>query len=122
MKLWNPKRSLRAPARDPVPDVAPGDLKSRLDRGDRILLLDVREPHEFRTGHLPGATSVPLGELPKHLGELDRDGEIVAYCRSGGRSARAARLLSDAGFRRVHNLAGGLLAWSEEVGPILRKA
>jgi sulfur-carrier protein adenylyltransferase/sulfurtransferase len=104
------------PACEPSRDLTVRELKARLDRGDRIVLLDVREPREFQAGHLPGAMPIPLGELAKRLGELDRESEIVAYCRSGGRSGRAASLLRAAGFRRVHNLSGGAIAWSEEVG------
>ncbi|MEZ5246116.1 MAG: rhodanese-like domain-containing protein [Acidimicrobiales bacterium] len=73
-------------------------------------LIDVREPSEFSEGTLPGATNIPLGELPSRLGELDTERRVVLLCRSGGRSANAAAFLANAGFADVVNLAGGMLA------------
>jgi adenylyltransferase/sulfurtransferase len=92
-------------------------LKARLEKGTPPLLLDVREAPEVELCRLPGAVHIPLGELPGRLDELARDGEIVAYCKMGGRSAYAAELLRRAGFARVMNLAGGIDAWAEEVDP-----
>lgn len=103
-----------------VPDIAPRELKARLDRGDDLLILDVREPHEYQICNL-GGHLIPLGELSKRVNELDRSREIVAHCRSGKRSSEAAEFLRSAGFRKVLNLKGGILAWSDEVDPSVPK-
>jgi molybdopterin/thiamine biosynthesis adenylyltransferase/rhodanese-related sulfurtransferase len=97
-----------------VPEIAPRELKSRLDRGDDIFILDVREPHEYQICNL-GGTLIPLGDLSKRVNELDSSREIVAHCRSGKRSAEAVEFLRRAGFRKIWNLKGGILAWSDEV-------
>ncbi len=101
----------------PDDEISARDLRARLDRGDDFLLLDVREPHEHALARIPGAHLIPLGELPSRLGELAGATDIVVHCRSGARSARAAKLLKQAGFPRVRNLAGGILAWSRDVDP-----
>src|SRR5580693_4860115 len=103
-----------------VPEIAPRDLKSRLDRGDDLFILDVREPHEYQICNLQG-TLIPLGELSRRVNELDSSREIVAHCRSGKRSAEAVEFLRNAGFRKVLNLKGGILAWSDEVDPSVPK-
>ncbi|HEV2490302.1 MAG TPA: molybdopterin-synthase adenylyltransferase MoeB [Candidatus Acidoferrales bacterium] len=97
-----------------IPEITPKELKSRLDRGDDIFILDVREPHEYQICNLRGYL-IPLGELPKRAGELDTSREIVAHCRSGKRSGEAVEFLMKAGFRKIANLKGGILAWSDEV-------
>lgn len=97
-----------------VPEIAPKELKARLDRGDDLFILDVREPHEFQICNL-GGYLIPLGELPRRVHELDSSREIVAHCRSGKRSAEAVDFLRKAGFRKILNLRGGILAWSDEV-------
>ncbi len=94
------------------------DLKRRLDQGDRILLLDVREPFEHKLVHL-NATLIPLRELEDRVSELDRGAEIVVYCHSGVRSARAASFLRSQGFRNVKNMTGGIDAWAREVDPAM---
>jgi sulfur-carrier protein adenylyltransferase/sulfurtransferase len=99
-----------------VPEITPTELKERLDRGDDLFILDVREPHEFQICNLNGHL-IPLGELSRRVHELDSSNEIVAHCRSGKRSAEAVDFLRKAGFRKVHNLHGGILAWSTEVDP-----
>lgn len=98
-------------------------LKELLDRGDAITLVDVRDPYEWDIGNLgpQGATMIPLGTLPDRYEEIDREGDIVVYCRSGARSARAADFLREQGFERVRNLDGGILAWSEEIDPSIPK-
>ncbi|MGQ9634635.1 MAG: molybdopterin-synthase adenylyltransferase MoeB [Bryobacteraceae bacterium] len=96
-------------------------LKDKLERGNRFLLLDVREQHEHQLCRLPGAVLIPMREVPKRLGELDRNQEIVVYCRSGARSAKIAQLLRANGFPRVRNLTGGILAWSDKVDPSVPK-
>src|SRR5215472_1615229 len=99
-----------------VPEITPRELKQRLDAGDDFYILDVREPHEFQICNLNGHL-IPLGELPRRVHELDSSHEIVAHCRSGKRSAEAVDFLRKAGFRKIHNLRGGILAWSTEVDP-----
>jgi molybdopterin/thiamine biosynthesis adenylyltransferase/rhodanese-related sulfurtransferase len=103
-----------------VPEITPRELKSRLDRGDDLFILDVREPHEFQICNLNGHL-IPLGELPRRVHELDSSREIVAHCRSGKRSAEAVDFLRKAGFRKILNLKGGILAWSDEVDPAVPK-
>jgi adenylyltransferase/sulfurtransferase len=103
-----------------VPEITPRDLKSRLDRGDDLFILDVREPHEFQICNLNGHL-IPLGELPRRVHELDSSREIVAHCRSGKRSAEAVDFLRKTGFRKILNLKGGILAWSDEVDPSVPK-
>src|SRR6267378_1885745 len=103
-----------------VPEITPRELKSRLDRGDDLFILDVREPHEFQICNLKG-NLIPLGELPRRVHELDSSREIVAHCRSGKRSAEAVDFLRKAGFRKILNLKGGILAWSDEVDPSVPK-
>ena len=103
-----------------VPEITPKELKERLDRGDDIFILDVREPHEYQICHI-GGHLIPLGDLPKRVSELDSSREIVAHCRSGKRSAEAAEFLRKAGFRKIFNLQGGILAWSDQVDPSVPK-
>jgi sulfur-carrier protein adenylyltransferase/sulfurtransferase len=109
---------------EPVPvagDIDPAEVKAKLDRGDRFTLIDVREPHEFQICRIPGSTLIPLGELPKRVGELDQNAEIVAHCKSGARSAKAVDFLKQAGFKYARNMKGGILAWSDKVDPSVPK-
>ncbi len=103
-----------------VPEIEPRELKARLDRGDDLFVLDVREPHEFQICNINGHL-IPLGELPRRAHELDSSREIVAHCRSGKRSAEAVDFLRKAGFRKIWNLKGGILAWSDQVDPSVPK-
>ena len=103
-----------------VPEITPKELKARLDRGDDLFILDVREPHEYQICNLRGYL-IPLGDLPRRASELDSSREIVAHCRSGKRSADAVDFLRQAGFRKIWNLKGGILAWSDEVDPKVPK-
>jgi|SRR5579862_104056 len=103
-----------------IPEITPRDLKSRLDKGDDLYILDVREPHEYDICNLNGHL-IPLGELPRRVHELDSSREIVAHCRSGKRSAEAVEFLQKAGFRKIWNLKGGILAWSDDVDPNVPK-
>jgi len=96
------------------------ELKQRLDRGDDLFILDVREPHEYQICNI-GGHLIPLGDLPRRVNELDTSKEIVAHCRSGVRSAKAVNFLRQAGFKKVHNLAGGILAWADRVDPSMPK-
>ena len=97
-----------------VPEITARELKERLDQGDDIFILDVREPHEYQICNLKGHL-IPLGELPRRVHELDSAREIVAHCKSGKRSAQAVDFLRQAGFRKIYNLRGGILSWSTEV-------
>ena len=103
-----------------VPEIQVEDLKRRLDAGDDLFVLDVREPHEYQICNINGYL-IPLGDLPKRVHELDSSREIVAHCRSGVRSAKAVAFLRQAGFKKVHNLAGGILAWADRVDPKMPK-
>jgi len=91
------------------------ELKERLDKGDKVFLLDVREPHEYSLAKIEGSVLLPLGELPSSFEKLDRDGEIVALCHMGMRSADAVGFLLQQGFTNVKNLVGGIEAWSVEI-------
>jgi sulfur-carrier protein adenylyltransferase/sulfurtransferase len=102
-------------------EISPVEVKEKLDRGDRFLLIDVREPHEWQICHIPQAKLIPLGELPKRVNELDSAVEIVAHCKSGMRSAKAVDFLKQAGFKKVKNMTGGILAWSDKVDPSVPK-
>lgn len=102
-------------------NLAPAELAAWLADPARPkpLLLDVREPWEFQTCHLPGARLVPMNELPARLHELDPDAEMVAICHHGTRSLHAAYFLARQGFERVHNLAGGVDAWARTIDPAM---
>jgi sulfur-carrier protein adenylyltransferase/sulfurtransferase len=114
-------RGEEAPAMtDGIPEITPVDLKARQDRGDDLFILDVREPHEYQICHLNGKL-IPLGELPRRVNELDSSREMVVYCRSGKRSADAIQFLQKAGFKKLWNLKGGTLAWSDQVDPSMPK-
>ena len=101
-------------------DIQVEELKKRLDAGEDLFVLDVREPHEYQICNI-GGHLIPLGDLPKRVNELDSSQEIVAHCRSGVRSAKAVDFLRQAGFKKVHNLAGGILAWADRVDPKMPK-
>ncbi|MCC6342126.1 MAG: molybdopterin-synthase adenylyltransferase MoeB [Bryobacterales bacterium] len=110
----------------PEPVAAGGEidavgLKELLDRNHDFVLIDVREPHEYQICRIPKARLIPLGELPKRVGELDPAAEYIIHCRSGVRSAKACVVLREAGFRSVRNMAGGILAWSDKVDPSVPK-
>ena len=93
------------------------ELKSELDRGDEVVIVDVREPQEFQINRLPGSILIPLGDLPKRYVELDPNANIVTQCKSGMRSAKAQDFLRSKGFTRVRNLTGGVLGWIDQVDP-----
>jgi adenylyltransferase/sulfurtransferase len=110
----------------PVPGAAEGEIdpvevKARIDRGDSFVLIDVREPHEYQICNIPYAKLIPLGEVPKRVNELNSADEIVVHCKSGMRSAKAADFLRQAGFKKVKNMKGGILAWSDKVDPSVPK-
>src|SRR5271155_3965802 len=103
-----------------IPQITPVELKRRLDAGDDLFVLDVREPHEYQIANL-GAKLIPLGDLPARVSELDSSREIVVHCKGGGRSQKAAEFLAQSGFKKLHNLAGGINAWSADVDPKIAK-
>lgn len=98
-------------------DIDAVQLAEQLDQGQPIHLLDVREPHELEISRLDGADLIPLGQLAARLSELDSAKQMVVFCKSGTRSARALELLASAGFRKVKNLKGGINAWARQVDP-----
>ncbi len=91
------------------------EVKRKIDRGENFVLVDVREPHEYRICNIPGAILIPLGEVAKRVAELDPEADIVVHCKSGVRSAKACGVLRGAGFKHVRNMKGGILAWSDKV-------
>jgi molybdopterin/thiamine biosynthesis adenylyltransferase/rhodanese-related sulfurtransferase/molybdopterin converting factor small subunit len=105
------------PASSGVPEVTVEELKSKLDRGDDVFVLDVREPNEYQICRIDGAALIPLGELPNRTAELDRSREMIVLCKMGGRSAKAVALLQERGFTNARNLKGGILAWIDRVDP-----
>jgi sulfur-carrier protein adenylyltransferase/sulfurtransferase len=104
-----------------VPTITATELKTKIDRKDQFVLVDVREPFEYDISRIPGSKLIPLGELPARLSELDSADDIVLHCKMGGRSAKALRILQEAGFRKLNNLQGGITAWSDEVDPTTPK-
>jgi adenylyltransferase/sulfurtransferase len=111
----------------PIDQMQVEELKRRIDAGENLVVLDVREPFEVEIANLnkakPGVKHVPLGDLGKRMGELEefRGSEIVVHCKLGGRSQKAAEQLQAAGFTKVHNLVGGITAWSEKIDPTVAK-
>ncbi|HSF67808.1 MAG TPA: rhodanese-like domain-containing protein [Nitrospiraceae bacterium] len=95
--------------------ISPRELRTRLDKGDKLVLVDVREEWEYALAKLDGSILIPLGTLPQSLARLDRNSEIIAICHHGMRSADATNFLLQQGFSNVKNLVGGIDAWSIEV-------
>jgi len=108
----------------PVPEgiwrLTAAALQELLARGERPLLVDVREDVEFDAGHLTGALHIPLGQLPQRLAEIDPQAQPVFICRSGGRSMTACQLALRANIRAPANLEGGMLAWAASIDPSIR--
>ena len=96
-------------------------LKAKLDRGDKFQFIDVREPHEYQIAKIPGATLIPLNDVPKRFSELDPEKETIVHCKMGGRSAKAVDFLRSQGFKHVKNMLGGITAWSDKVDPTVPK-
>ncbi|MBI2312157.1 MAG: VTT domain-containing protein [Betaproteobacteria bacterium] len=109
-----------------TPGMDVGELKRQLDAGDKVLVLDVRSPEEFagETGHIPGASNIPLASLPERFGELQaqREQPVCIVCRTDKRSAQAARLLHAHGFARLRIVRGGMIAWQKNALPVERGA
>lgn len=104
--------------RSDIPQLTPAEAKQKQAQG--AIMLDVREPSEWREGHIPGAVHIPLGALTARMRELDPSKEVVAVCRSGNRSMSAAKILTSSGFAQVSNLAGGMMGWSRQGHPVRR--
>src|SRR5581483_7395505 len=104
-------------------EITPQQLKERLDKGDKITIIDVREPHEWQIANLEkyGAKLIPLGTVPDRVHELNSADEIVVHCKMGGRSAKAYEFLKQAGFKKIQNLRGGITAWADTVDPSMPK-
>jgi adenylyltransferase/sulfurtransferase len=103
-----------------IPQISVKELKSRIDAGEDVLILDVREPYEYQIANI-GGKLIPQNDVPQRLAEIDRDREIVVQCRSGQRSQRIAEFLQQSGYQKVTNLAGGILAWADEIDPKMQK-
>ena len=103
-----------------VPQITVKELKHRMDAGEDVYILDVREPFEYQIANL-GGKLIPQNDVPQRLAEIDRNREIIVQCKSGGRSQRIAELLKQNGYERVSNLAGGILAWANEIDPSMKK-
>jgi adenylyltransferase/sulfurtransferase len=93
------------------------ELKQRLDRGDKVTILDVREPNEYQINRIAGSTLMPLGDVPRRYAELDPEADMVVHCKMGGRSAKAVEFLRSVGFKKALNLKGGILDWIDKVDP-----
>ena len=102
-----------------IPEITVSELKDKLDNGESINVLDVREQHEYDVANLGDVVArlIPLGDLPNRIDELDKSENFAVHCRSGARSAKAVQLLQESGFENVYNVKGGILAWSEEIDP-----
>lgn len=100
-------------------DVEPEKLKELLDGSAKFTLLDVREPYEYNICHIKNSTLIPVGTLPQHLREMDKNADIVVYCHTGARSSTAVRFMRNSGFKNVRNLRGGIEAWAERVDPAM---
>jgi len=103
-------------------EITATELKRRMDAGEDIQLIDVRQPDEYAFAKIDGAKLIPLGEVIKRMGEIDEKRETVVHCKMGGRSARAIEALQAAGYKgELKNLKGGITAWSNEVDPKVPK-
>jgi adenylyltransferase/sulfurtransferase len=115
-----PASERQSAVKNGIPQVSPKDLKKRIDAGENLFILDVREPFEYQIANI-GGVLIPQNDVAQRIGEIDRTREIVVQCKSGGRSQRIAEYLKQSGFPKVSNLAGGILAWSDEVDPKVPK-
>jgi sulfur-carrier protein adenylyltransferase/sulfurtransferase len=103
-----------------IPQMTVQELKQRRDAGEDVFVLDVREPYEYQIASI-GGTLIPMNQVPARLVEIDRNREIVVQCRSGARSQRVAEFLKAQGYANVKNLAGGILAWADQIDPNVQK-
>ncbi|MDQ3818200.1 MAG: rhodanese-like domain-containing protein [Acidobacteriota bacterium] len=103
-------------------EITATELKQRLDSGEEIQIIDVREPNEYAYARIPNSVHIPLGQILNRMSEIDPSREAVVHCKMGGRSARAIEALTRAGFQgKLVNLKGGITAWSDEVDPSVPK-
>ena len=109
------------PAASGLAELTAEELKKRIDRGEQVFILDVRNPEEYQICRIPGSVLLPLPALPQRFNELDRNREIVVHCKSGLRSQKAIQFLRQQGFTRLLNLKGGILAWADKVDPGMPK-
>ncbi|UUZ85773.1 rhodanese-like domain-containing protein [Paenibacillus sp. P26] len=93
--------------------ITPAELKKRLDQGEKLDIVDVREPEEVALGMIPGAVHIPLMEIPERLSEIPQNGETILVCRSGNRSSRAYEYLTAQGLKNLKNMTGGMLEWDK---------
>ncbi len=103
-----------------IPQISVQELKQRIDSGENLQIIDVRESFEYAIANI-GAKLIPLNDVPNRLGEIDRDREVIVHCKAGGRSQKAAEFLKQAGYERVANVAGGILAWVDRIDPTMAK-
>jgi sulfur-carrier protein adenylyltransferase/sulfurtransferase len=115
-----PETPQEANLKNGIPQITVKELKRRIDAGEDVQLIDVREPYEYQIAQI-GGKLIPQNDVPQRLAEIDRDREVVVHCRSGARSQRIAEFLKQTGYPRVVNLAGGILAWSDEIDPKVQK-
>jgi molybdopterin/thiamine biosynthesis adenylyltransferase/rhodanese-related sulfurtransferase len=115
-----PETPKEASMKNGIPQLSVRELKRRRDAGEDVFVLDVREPYEYQIANI-GGRLIPQNDVPRRLAEIDRDREIVVQCRSGARSQKIAEFLKQAGYPKVVNLAGGILAWSDEIDPTVKK-
>src|SRR5205807_8833333 len=109
-------------AQPTMEEITATELKQRLDKGDDIQIIDVREPHEYEIAQIPNSKLIPLGQVLNRMNEIDPDRETVVHCKMGGRSAKAIDALQRSGFPgKLSNLVGGITAWSNEVDPSVPK-
>lgn len=106
----------------PMPEITATELKQRIDSGDDVQIIDVREQNEFDYARIPNSTLIPLGQVVTRIADIDPNRDTVVHCKMGGRSAKAIELLKSAGFAgKLTNLKGGITAWSNEVDPSVPK-
>jgi adenylyltransferase/sulfurtransferase len=103
-----------------IPQITVKELKRRIDAGEDVQLIDVREPYEYQIAQI-GGKLIPQNDVPQRLADIDRSREVIVHCRSGARSQKIAEFLKQAGYPKVANLAGGILAWSDEIDPKVQK-
>jgi molybdopterin/thiamine biosynthesis adenylyltransferase/rhodanese-related sulfurtransferase len=115
-----PETPQESSVKNGIPQITVKELKRRIDAGEDVQLIDVREPYEFQIAQI-GGKLIPQNDVPQRLAEIDREREVVVHCRSGARSQRIAEFLKQSGYPRVANVAGGILAWSDEIDPRVQK-
>lgn len=115
-----PESIQESPLRNGIPQMNVHELKQRLDAGEDLYILDVREPYEYQIANI-GGTLIPMNDVPQRLAEIDRNREIIVHCKMGGRSQRVAEFLANQGYPNVKNLAGGITAWADQIDPKVPK-